>query len=75
MTYATEAERLAEVNADEYIRAKKERAEKAAKSESSDIRSTTDSESNEPAKTDAAEKKTDSTEEKDAKAPASEDKK
>ncbi len=53
MTYATEAQRLAEANADEYKRAKKERAEKAIKSDSSDVRSTTDTETNEPAKTDA----------------------
>jgi hypothetical protein len=75
MAYATEATRLAEANADEYNRAKKERAAKAAKSESSDVRSTTDSEIKEPAKTDAVEKKTDPVESKDAKETSSDDKK
>jgi hypothetical protein len=75
MAYATEATRLAEVNADEYARAKKERAAKVAKSESSDVRSTTDSETKEPAKTDAVEKKTDAVDSEDAKATSSDDKK
>jgi hypothetical protein len=75
MTYATEAERLAVANADEYNRAKKERAEKAAKSESSDARSTTDSESKEPAKTDAADKKTEAADSQDAKTTSTEEKK
>jgi hypothetical protein len=67
MAYATEATRLAEVNADEYNRGKKERATKAAKSESSDVRSTTDSVTKEPAKTDATNEKTDAVDSKDAK--------
>jgi len=68
MTYATEAKRLAEMNADEYARAKKERAEKAAKAESSDARSRTDTDAKEPAKADAKEKKSDADADKDAKA-------
>ena len=75
MTYATEAERLAVANADEYDRAKKERAAKVAKSESSDARSTTDTEAKEPAKTDATETKTDAVESKDAKETSADDKK
>jgi len=67
MAYATEAERLAIANADEYERAKKERAEKLAKSESSDARSTTDSASKQPEKAEAADKKSDATDSKDAK--------
>lgn len=54
MAYANAATRLAQANADEYEQVKKERAEKKAKSESSDSRSTTDTKSYEPAKTDAA---------------------
>ena len=53
MAYATEAERLAVVNADEYQRAKEERAKKAVKAENSVARSTTDSTSKEVAKIDA----------------------
>jgi hypothetical protein len=75
MAYATEAERLAVANADEYERAKKERAAKLAKAESSDVRSTTDSESKEPAKVEATEKKTDAAESKDAKDESTSDKK
>jgi hypothetical protein len=75
MAYATEATRLAQANADEYDRAKKERAAKAAKSESSDARSTTDSETKEPVKTDAVEKKTDAVDSKDVKETSSDDKK
>ena len=67
MAYATEAERLAVANADEYDRAKKERAAKVAKAESSDVRSTSDTEAKEPAKADAAEKKTDAVDTKDSK--------
>jgi hypothetical protein len=68
MAYATEATRLAEVNADEYNRAKKERAAKAATSENSDVRSTTDSVTKEPAKTDTVDTK-------DATATSADDKK
>jgi len=50
MTYATEATRLAEANADEYKRLKKEKAEKLAKKESSELRSTTDTDSKDPVK-------------------------
>jgi hypothetical protein len=53
MAYAHEATRLAEANAEQYARERKERAEKLAKAkaaaESSDIRSTTDADSTEPA--------------------------
>jgi hypothetical protein len=75
MAYATEAQRLAEANADEYRRAKKERAEKAAKAESSDVRSTTDTEAKEPVKTDDSEQKADTVENGDAKSPATDEKK
>jgi hypothetical protein len=53
--YASEATRLAELNADEYAQLKKARAEKAAKAktESSEARSTTDADSKEPADKDA----------------------
>jgi hypothetical protein len=53
--YASEATRLAELNADEYAQLKKARAEKAAKAktESSEARSTTDSDSTKPADKDA----------------------
>ncbi len=57
MTYATEAQRLAVANADEYRRIKKELAEKEAKLESSEARSTTDTEAKEPEKTEAVEEK------------------
>jgi hypothetical protein len=50
MAYANEAKRLAEVNAEQYAKNKKERAERRAKSanEDSKERSTTDTGSNEP---------------------------
>ena len=50
MAYANEAQRLAEANAEQYAKNKKERAEKLAKAkaESSEARSTTDTESKEP---------------------------
>ncbi len=75
MTYATEATRLADANADEYKRAKKEKAEKAAKLESSDARSRTDSPSKEPVKTEAVEKKTDAADSKGAKETSTDEKK
>jgi hypothetical protein len=75
MAYATEAERLAVANADEYKRLKKERDEKLAKTESSDVRSTTDSESKAPEKTDATETKPDVADSKDADKAATDDKK
>src|SRR5262249_33497541 len=75
MSCAPAAERLAAANADEYSGLKKERAEKVAKDESSDARSTTDTESKEPAKADAADKKTDAVDSKDANATSTEDKK
>jgi hypothetical protein len=75
MAYATEATRLAEVNADEYNRAKNERAAKAAKSENSDVRSTTDSVTKEPAKTDATKKKIEAVDSKDANETSTDDKK
>jgi hypothetical protein len=75
MAYATEAERLAIANADEYTRLKKERAEKVAKSESSDVRSTTDTQTKEPAKTDTTTIKTDAVDKKDANATSTGDKK
>lgn len=59
MAYATEASRLADANAEEYRQLKRLRAEKAAKLESSDKKSTTDSESKEAEKSDASEKKSD----------------
>ena len=51
MAYANEAKRLADANADQYAKNKKQRAEKLAKAkaESSEKRSTTDTGSNEPA--------------------------
>jgi hypothetical protein len=75
MAYATEAERLAIANADEYIRLKKERADKAAKSESSDVRSTTDTQTKEPAKTDKTLQKTRGVDNKNAKVTSTDDKK
>jgi hypothetical protein len=75
MAYATEAERLAIANADEYERAKKERAAKVAKAESSDVRSTTDTVSKEPANADATETKSDAADSKDVKEESSDDKK
>jgi hypothetical protein len=53
--YASEATRLAELNADEYVALKKARAEKAAKAktDSSEARSTTDADPTEPAHKDA----------------------
>jgi hypothetical protein len=62
--YASEATRLAELNADVYAELKKARAEKAAKAktESSEARSTTDAESTEPAVNKDANKTDDSTE-------------
>jgi hypothetical protein len=75
MAYATEATRLADANADEYKRLKKEKAEKLAKAESSDLRSTTDSESKEPVKSDAVDKKFDEVENKDTTTSSADDKK
>jgi hypothetical protein len=75
MAYATEATRLAEVNADEYKRAKKERAAKAAKSQSSDALSTTDTATKEPVKTGEKKTKTDASDSKDAKETSTDDKK
>lgn len=73
MAYASDATRLADANADEYQRKKKERAEKekqkaekkkaeaekAPKTESSDALSTNDTESNEPAKAKSVDKSPD----------------
>ena len=70
MNYATEAQRLAVANSDEYRRVKKELAEKAAKAESSEARSTTDTEAKEPVKSEATDDKAEATEDKEAAKPA-----
>ena len=75
MAYATEAERLAIANADEYKRLAKERADKVAKSESSDVRSTTDTETKAPAKIDTNAQKTEAVDGKEAKTTATDSKK
>jgi hypothetical protein len=54
MTYANAAMQLADANADKHRHEKKEKIEKPIRSESSDLRSTTDAGAKEPAKTDAA---------------------